>query len=89
MRPTGADLMRDRFFGRRRRETEALVERGKQQGAIRTDVATGLIVDLLFGPLIFRLFNGLGAVTPAEARVLAALSVAAVQAPTKARRRRA
>lgn len=77
----GPAMVRDRFFGRRRSDTEALVEQGKRAGQVRTDLETGLIVDLLFGPIIFRLFNGRGPLDRGEARTVANVAVAAISGP--------
>lgn len=77
----GPAMVRDRFFRRRRSGTEALVERGKRAGQVRTDLDTGLIVDLLFGPVIFRLFNGRGPLNRSEARAVAQVAVAAIGRP--------
>ncbi|MHA3703254.1 TetR/AcrR family transcriptional regulator [Jatrophihabitans sp. YIM 134969] len=80
-RPDGDSLIRTAFFGSRREATERLVEAGKAAGQLRTELATPLVVDLLFGPLVFRLFNGLGPMSAREARAVAAVAVAAVSAP--------
>lgn len=77
-RPNGPAAVRERFFGRRRRATSALVERGKRAGQIRGDIDTELIIDLLFGPIVFRLFNGLGALDAHQAHAIAPVAVGAV-----------
>ncbi len=76
----GAERLRDSFFGRRRAETTALVERGQAEGRLRTDLSATLVVDVVFGPVVFRLLNGLGPLDPAEARAVAEVVVAAVAA---------
>jgi AcrR family transcriptional regulator len=78
--PEGAERLRDSFFGRRRAETTALVERGQADGSLRTDLPATLVVDIVFGPVVFRLLNGLGPLDAAEARTVAAVVVAAVAA---------
>ena len=78
--PDGPTIVRDHFFRRRRGDTEALVERGKRTGQLRTDLDTGLIVDLLFGPVVFRLFSGRGPLSEGEARAVAQVAVGAIAA---------
>ncbi len=82
-RPGGAAAVREHFFGRRRRETSALVENGKHAGQIRRDLDTELIIDLVFGPVIFRLFNGLGPLDAHQARALAPVAVGAISGDTE------
>jgi len=80
-KPDGPAAVRERFFGRRRRATGVLIEHGKRAGQIRDDVDTELIIDLLFGPIIFRLFNGLGALDTDQAHAIAPVVVGAVALP--------
>ena len=76
--PEGAARLRDSFFGRRRSETTALVERGQADGSLRTDLPATLVVDVVFGPVVFRLLNGLGPLDAAESRAVAEVVAAAV-----------
>ncbi|GAB2593180.1 TetR/AcrR family transcriptional regulator [Microlunatus antarcticus] len=76
--PRGAERLRDSFFGRRRAETTTLVERGQTEGSLSTDLSATLVVDVVFGAVVFRLLNGLGPLDPAEARAVAEVVVAAV-----------
>ena len=80
LQPNGPALVRERFFATRRTATAELIERGKAAGQIRSDFSTELIIDLLFGGIVFRLFNGLGALGPREAAELAdaALQIIAI-----------
>lgn len=77
-REGGDELVRERFFGQRRHRTAALIDAGKQAGRLRDDLETGLVIDLLFGAIVFRLFNGLGPLSPTEARALARVAVSAI-----------
>ena len=79
-RAGGEALVRERFFGRRRAETTTLVDAGKHAGQIRGDLDTQLIIDLLFGAVVFRLFNGLGPLNPRQAKAVARVAVDAVSA---------
>jgi AcrR family transcriptional regulator len=82
-RPGGAAAVSEHFFGRRRRETSALVEKGQRAGQIRRDLDTELVIDLLFGPIIFRLFNGLGALDADQARAIGPIAVSAISGDTE------
>ena len=59
LQPDGATLIRERFFALRRVATAALIDRGKAAGSLRPDIDTEVAIDLLFGGIVFRLFNGL------------------------------
>jgi AcrR family transcriptional regulator len=65
------EMVRERFFGPRRRMTVALVEDGVRSGALRSALPAELVVDALFGPIVFRILNGQGALTEAETGQLA------------------
>lgn len=82
LRVDGPDIIREGFFGRRRHHTSVLIDSGKRAGQIRTDLPTGLIIDLVFGPIVFRLFNGEGPTNARVARTLAPVVVGAIAAPT-------
>ena len=73
----GAALLREKLFAKRRTAKAALIERGKADGQLRPDLDTELAIDLLFGPIVFRLFNG---ITPLDADGAAALARMALRA---------
>ncbi len=52
----------------RRKEAKTVLEHYKQTGQIAPDVDLDLVLDLLYGPLYFRLLSGYGALTPDYAR---------------------
>lgn len=74
----GDALVRGKFFDRRRRETAVLIDRGSRAGLLHGGLDTELVIDLVFGGVVFRLFNGMGPLDDAEARAYAAAAVAAV-----------
>lgn len=80
----GPQLLREKFFRSRRQATVMLIEQGKQRGQLRADLDPELTVDLLFGPIVFRLLNGQGALDPAGAADLARLALRAVTGPDQA-----
>ena len=79
--PGGPAVVRATFFAQRRSATAALIDRGRADGQLRADLDTELAIDLLFGPIVFRLFNGEPALKPAAARRLADLALRAIVVP--------
>ena len=77
----GAILVREKFFASRRNDTLALIERGKARGQLRPDLDVDLANDLLFGAIVFRLFNGLTPITAKEAGSLAEMAMRALAVP--------
>ncbi len=75
--PAGADLLREQFFARRRADTVTLIKRGQADGQLRADIDPELAIDLLFGSVVFRLFNGL---TPIDTDAAAQLAHMALRA---------
>lgn len=80
----GPSLLRERFFAVRRQATVALIREGKERGQLRPDLDPELAVDLLFGPIVFRLLNGQGALDDEGAYELARLALRAVAVPDAA-----
>jgi len=80
----GAALVHEKFFAARRTETAALIDRGKADGQLRQDLHTELVIDLLFAPIVVRLFNGVGPLNAADAAALAALALRAIVVSTLA-----
>src|SRR3954470_312065 len=52
----------------RRKEAKTVLERYQVKGQIAEDVDLDLVLDLLYGPLYFRLLSGYGALTPDYAK---------------------
>lgn len=59
----------------RRDATKALLERHQQKGRLAKDLDLDLVLDLLYGPLYFRLLAGHGPLTPAFADAIAELAL--------------
>ena len=74
----GPELLRQKFFAKRRTDTAALIEQGKVTGQLRSDIDTELTIDLLFGPIVFRLFNGLDPLDATGAATLARMALRAI-----------
>ena len=65
-------LFRERFLRSRRQAVRELWERGVARGEIRAELDPDLGIDLIFGPLVFRLLVGLGGLDAADAEAMAA-----------------
>ena len=77
---SGADLVRQKFFGPRRSAALALVRQGIENGQLRADLDADLAVDILFGAMMFRLFNGEAPLTGEAAATVATTALRAVTA---------
>jgi len=74
----GAELIAAHFFGVRRAATLALIREGIERGQLSGELEPQLVVDVLFGPIVFRLVNGMPPLTDAEAGTLAELTLGAL-----------
>ena len=79
LQPDGPALIRERFFASRRTATTALIDRGKAAGSLRSDIDTQVAIDLLFGGIVFRLFNGLDPLDDRAAAMLAEIALTALR----------
>ena len=50
-----AEAYRTRFFAPRRQEARQLLERGVTRGQLKADLDIGITIDLLYGPIFYRL----------------------------------
>lgn len=69
--PSGATYFRVYFLARRRLAIAQMWQRGVERGDARPDVAVDDVIDLLFGPLIFRRLTGHHDLSDASAERLA------------------
>lgn len=60
-------LFRDRFLKPRRDSLLVIWRRGVERGEIRSDVDGELVLDLIFGPMVYRLLAGHGPLDEAQA----------------------
>ena len=79
--PHGAEVLRDTFFAPRRRAAVALVKHGMANGQLRADLDPELTIDVLFGAMVFRLFNGEAPLQGQAAQTVATTVIRAVAAP--------
>ena len=76
--PTGAAYFRRYFLDGRRVAIDTLWQRGIERRDVNPDLAIADVIDILFGPLIFRRMTGHYALTEEHARRLAETAVPAL-----------
>lgn len=80
--PAFLALFRERFLYARRDTARIMWQRGVDRGEIREDIDGEIVLDLIYGPMVFRLLTGHGSLSEREAE-------AVVQAAFGGLRRRA
>ena len=63
-------LFRERFLKPRRDSVLPIWQRGVERGEIRKEVDRELVLDLIFGPMVYRLLAGHGPLDEAQARAI-------------------
>jgi hypothetical protein len=69
--PEAAPFFREFFLNGRRQAVAVLWDRALSRGEVKTSASVDTAIDLLFGPLIFRLLSGHATLTPPEADAIA------------------
>ncbi len=72
-------LFRERFLTPRRESIKAIWKRGVERGEIRGGLNSELVLDMVYGPTIFRLMAGHGALNDAEAEAMIAVLFAGIE----------
>ena len=72
---------RSRFFQARRDEVRVMWKRGVERGEIRAGIDGDIVLDLIYGPAIFRLLTGQSPINDKEAEALVAAAFQGLQAP--------
>jgi len=70
--PAFLELFRERFVKPRRNDVRIIWQRGVERGEIRSNVDSEVVLDLIYGPIIFRLLSGQGQLNTKEAEALVA-----------------
>lgn len=68
--PAFLALFRERFLFARRDAARVMWRRGVDRGEIREDADSDLVLDLIYGPMIFRLLAGHGSLSDSESESL-------------------
>lgn len=63
-------LFRERFLYARRDAARTMWRRGVDRGEIREDVDSEMAMDMIYGPMVFRLLAGHGSLSDSESEVL-------------------
>lgn len=75
-----ASAFRSVWMQPRRATTKAVLERHQQSGRLSTELDLDLVLDMLYGPLYFRLLAGHGTLTATDADAIAELALKALLA---------
>jgi AcrR family transcriptional regulator len=63
-------LFRERFLYARRDAARVMWKRGVERGEIREEIDSEIVLDLIYGPMIFRLLAGHGSLSEREAETM-------------------
>ncbi|WP_342548566.1 TetR/AcrR family transcriptional regulator [Paenibacillus sp. FSL P2-0089] len=75
-----AEAYRSRYFGPRREEARKLFERGIAQGELKQGLDIGSCIDLVYGPIFYRLLLTGGELSEDSVRALVLLALQALEA---------
>jgi AcrR family transcriptional regulator len=81
-------LFRDRFLYPRRDAARVMWERGVERGEIRREIDGEIVLDLVYGPMIFRLLAGHGSLNDRESETMVETIFAGVREPGYSSRKR-
>ena len=68
--PSFLDQFRERFFKIRRDEVRVMWRRGVDRGDICPNIDGDIVLDLIYGPIIFRLLTGHAPLNHAQAKII-------------------
>ena len=68
--PSFLALFRQRFLYARRAAARVMWQRGVDRGEIRNEIDGEIVLDMIYGPMIFRLLAGHGSLGPRESDAL-------------------
>lgn len=68
--PSFLDLFRERFLKSRRGDIRIIWQRGVARGEIRSDIDSEIALDLIYGPVMYRLLVGHNPLNAREAKAL-------------------
>ncbi|HVX65945.1 MAG TPA: TetR/AcrR family transcriptional regulator [Bryobacteraceae bacterium] len=77
--PEFAKLFRERFLAPRRDAVRVIWQRGVERGEVRREIDSELVLDLIYGPTIFRLLAGHAPLNDAEAANIVAAVFAGIE----------
>jgi len=68
--PSFLALFRERFLYARRNAARVMWRRGVDRGEIRKEIDSEIVLDLIYGPMVFRLLAGHGSLSDRESEAL-------------------
>jgi AcrR family transcriptional regulator len=74
-------LFRERFLYVRRDAARVMWQRGVERGEIRKEVDSEIVLDLIYGPMIFRLLAGHGSLSEQESEAMVAAVFGGIRQP--------
>lgn len=77
--PNFLALFRDRFLQSRRNDVRVIWERGVARGEIRADLDCEIVLDLIYGPIMYRLLVGHNQLNAEEAKTIVSAVFAGIQ----------
>lgn len=75
-----AEAYRSRYFGPRRQEAWKLFERGIAKGELKKELDIGSCIDLVYGPIFYRLLLTGGELSESSVRALVLLALEGIEA---------
>ncbi len=84
--PVFLSLFRERFLYARRNAARVMWQRGVDRGEIRKEVDSEIVLDLIYGPMIFRLLAGHGSLNDRDSEALVAAVFGGLKQPGYRRR---
>lgn len=82
-------LFRERILYARREAARVMWRRGVDRGEVREDIDSDMVLDLIYGPMIFRLLAGHGPVSASESEALVKFVFSGIRRPGYPARRTA
>jgi AcrR family transcriptional regulator len=82
-------LFRERFLYARRDTARVMWRRGVDRGEIREEIDSEIVLDLIYGPMVFRLLAGHGSLSDRESEAIVAAAFGGLRRSKGSRRPRA
>lgn len=79
--PVFLSLFRERFLYARRNAARIMWQRGVDRGEIRKEIDSEIVLDLIYGPMIFRLLAGHGSLNDGDSEELVAAVFGGLKRP--------
>ncbi len=79
--PAILSLFRERFLYARRDAARVMWQRGVMRGEIRKEIDSEIVLDLIYGPMIFRLLTGHGSLAEDDSEAMVAAVFAGIGLP--------